>query len=100
MRETAGIAAAPAARCNKVLRGSFILNPPSRVTSLDHLVGAGEHGRRYVQTERFSRLEVDDSLVLGRRLYREVGRLLASKDAMNVGRRLPIFVDDIRSIGG
>src|SRR5262249_1942597 len=33
MRETAGIAAAPAARCNKVLRGSFILNPPSLLRS-------------------------------------------------------------------
>ena len=31
-----------AARWRKFRRGSFISNPPSRFTSLDHLVGAGE----------------------------------------------------------
>src|SRR5947208_2823944 len=42
MRDTAGSAAAPAARCRKFRRGSFIFEPPSRLTSLDYLVGAGE----------------------------------------------------------
>src|SRR6266487_1634196 len=42
MRETAGSAAAPAARCRNCLRwGSFILNPPSAASSFGHLVGAG-----------------------------------------------------------
>src|SRR5262245_54370098 len=56
MRETAGSAAAPAARCRKFRRGSFIFEPPS--TSFDQLVGTtgerqwrqffwrGENGRR------------------------------------------------------
>jgi hypothetical protein len=39
MLDTAGSAAAPAARCRKFRRGSFIFEPPSRFTSLDHLVG-------------------------------------------------------------
>src|SRR5215471_12773178 len=38
MREATGSAAAPAARCRKFRRGSFIFEPP--FTSLDHLVGA------------------------------------------------------------
>ena len=42
MVDTAGSAAAPAARCRKFRRGSFILNLPLAFTSLDHLVGAGE----------------------------------------------------------
>src|SRR5262249_10056938 len=38
MRDTAGSAAAPAARCRKFRLGSFIVEPP--FTSFDHLVGA------------------------------------------------------------
>ena len=47
----------------------------------------------------FCRLEVDRKLVLGRRLYWQLGWLLALEDAIDVAGRLSVLFDKIRSIG-
>src|SRR5262249_49199287 len=77
--------------------------PPSSVmnesaSSLDHLVGAGKHGCRNVETQRLRGLEIDRQLELGRCLYGKVSRLLAFEDAIDVAGRASILVREIGPI--
>src|SRR6266446_3192786 len=65
----------------------------------DHLVGTREHGRRNVEIERLRSLEVDDQLVLGRCLHRQVWGLLALENAIHVASRAPVRLDQISPIG-
>ena len=51
------------------------------------------------EAERLGGLEIDHQLVFGRCLYRQVGRLLAFEDAIDVAGRAPVLVDKIRPIG-
>jgi hypothetical protein len=53
---------------------------------------------RHVEAERLGGFEIDHQLVLGRRLHRKIGRLLALEDAINVAGGAPILVNAIRSI--
>src|SRR5262249_59879615 len=56
----------------------------ARRALFDHLVGAAAQGQRHFEPERLGSPEVDHQLVLGWRLHRQVGRLLALEDAVDV----------------
>src|SRR5262245_10235308 len=90
MREAAGSAAAPAARCKNLRRGSFIFEPPSRFTSLDHLVGAGEQHRRNFNAERFGSLEIDHQLELRGLDDRQVSWFGTFENAAHINANQPI----------
>src|SRR6516162_1417285 len=95
MLDTAGSAAAPAARCRKFRRGSFILNLPSR-----HSISSSARGqrRRNLQPDRLGGLEIDDELEFRRHLHRKVSRLFAAKDAIDVLCRLAQSVLEVVTV--
>ena len=98
MREAAGSAAAPAARCRNCRRGSFIAIPLCPAGSFDHLVGAGKQRRRDVEAERLGGVEVDEQLDFRGLLDRQVRRLLALEDLSGVNSdlmRAATYVDRI-----
>src|SRR6476620_10906512 len=65
----------------------------------DHFVGGLLKMHRHVETQSFGRLEIDDELILSRRLHRHVGGLLALEDAIDVTGCVSILVDEIGPIG-
>src|SRR5215510_5777766 len=67
--------------------------------SLDHLVGEREQPIGQIEAKRLSGLQVDDQLVFGRLLHRQIARLLAAQDTIDIASAAPEQVDAIRGIG-
>src|SRR5262249_61381015 len=84
MRGITGSAAAPATRCRKFRRGSFISILPSLVSLFDHLVGASEQRRWHSNTKRVGGLHIDDQLETSWLLDRQIGGLGAFEDFVDV----------------
>jgi hypothetical protein len=56
--------------------------------SLDHLIGAGEHGGRNVEAERVGGFEINDQFVLGRQLHPQVRGFLSTQNATDIDASL------------
>src|SRR5262245_2013245 len=67
-------------------------------TSFDYFVGGGEQRLRNGQTERLRGLEIDNQLILGRRLHWHIGWLLAFEDTIDIARGAPDRIVRIRSV--
>src|SRR4051794_11965059 len=65
----------------------------------DYHVGTREQRRRKFEAQRLRGLEIDRQLVLGWRLHRQIGRLLALEDTIDVTSREPELIDKISPIG-
>src|SRR5262245_374063 len=81
MREIAGSAAAPAARCRKFRRGSFILNLPQ---SFDHLVCEQLDRVGHFEAEHSGRYQIDDEFELGGLHDRQIGGPRALENSARV----------------
>src|SRR6266516_6127114 len=57
-----------------------------RLRSFDHLVGAPKQHRRHVEADRLGRLEIDHQLELGWLLDRQLARIRAFKDLVDIYR--------------
>src|SRR5262249_61645638 len=67
--------------------------------SFNHLVGAGQQCRWYCEVERLCCFEIDYQFVLGGRLYRQISRFLAFKNAIGVFPGPPELVYAIWTVG-
>ena len=90
--------------CARAASGHAAAAPPSSVMNSrrSHSITSSARAssdRRHFEAERLGGLEVDHQFVLGRRLHRQVGRLLALEDAVDVAGRAPVLVDQIGPIG-
>src|SRR5262245_2879988 len=64
----------------------------------DHIVGLRKQRWWHRYAQRLRSLEVDHQLVLGRRLYRKIGRLLAFENTIDVACGTTELIDRIRAV--
>jgi hypothetical protein len=79
-----------------VMRGHFAMR---KRCSLDHLVSAGKYCRRDCEAQCLRSSKIDNQLILGWSLHRQIGGLLALEDAVDISCPAPHLVNKIGSIG-
>src|SRR5262249_19150453 len=82
----------------KISAGKFHFEPPSRFTSLDHLVGEGEQPIRHVDAKRFSGPEIDHEFKFRGLLDRQAGRPPAFENAASVNAAQAVRIGYARSV--
>src|SRR5262245_47183379 len=63
-----------------------------------NLGGAGEDRMRYRDADPVSGIKIDHKRVLGRRLYRQIGWLLALEDAIDIASGASVVIEPVRSV--
>src|SRR5215475_2415719 len=63
-----------------------------------NLGGAGEDRIRYRDADPLSGIKIDHKLVLGRRLYRQIGWLLALEDAIDIASGASVVIEPVRPV--
>src|SRR5262245_55731418 len=82
----------------KISAGKFHFEPPSRVTSLDHLIGQCQQFVGYFEAERLRSLEVDHKLEFGGLHHRKISRLLALEYSAGIDAGLAVRIGYARSV--
>jgi hypothetical protein len=54
---------------------------------------------RHGEANRLGGLQIEDRRVFGRRLYRQIGCLLALENAIDIASREPALLGDVGSVG-
>src|SRR5262250_2093755 len=92
----------PAALGPRVVRSEG-RRPPYRGTpaarSLDHLVGAAKERLGNREAERLASLEVDDEIELRWPFYRQIPRLRAFENLIDVAGRAAVHIRDADAVG-
>ena len=83
--------------CPRAASGQRAAPPSSVMNSRRFIIRSprrrGRAATADFEAERLCGLEVDYQFELGRRLHRQVGRLLALEDAIDIDGRAPVLVD-------
>src|SRR5262245_30033377 len=89
----------PIATSNATYGMSALGHKRTSQTSVDNLVGTLLQKQWHVQPEPFRRLKIDSHHEFRRQLYRQLGRLCAFEDAVDIACRSAELVGHVDAIG-